>query len=182
MIGRTIARIEESPTDPKYGDTRDDTLLIHFTDGTALRVEGHSHEDVSLSFEIESPRELCARRNAAVGRREKARLRRLQREEWLSITCDERAERKARYEARLSAEGRGLRNIVSAEMHDALLDMYVSSNRMLWGDAERVVRLRCKNCGDRQCPNAPTKTLPAEPYKPAFWQSTVTIPVKPKLN
>jgi hypothetical protein len=175
FAGKIVARIEESPADPKYGTHSDDTLLIHFTDGTALRVEGSSYEEVSLSFGAESRVDIMARQRAAAGQREKKRLARLQREEWLSISCDERAARKAKARDKASSD-----TLVSLELREAMESLYIDHGRMLYGQGPRAIRQRCPNCGERQCENAPVKEYPADPgYAPDFSWSTFTIAVEP---
>lgn len=91
VTGKTIARIQTDPTDQFGQDS--DWLLIHFTDGTALRVSGSSYEEVSLGYDFVDRDFVRTEARMAQGHREKERVVRLKREEWSALTNDERAER-----------------------------------------------------------------------------------------
>lgn len=157
-IGKTIARIDESPRDPEYGGEDHGTVLIYFTDGTALKIEGSSYEEVSQHLEPLSQADV-RRRNAQVqGQREQARLDRLRRQEWLSVSCDERVRRRA---ARKPSKF-GL--LMDETMADSMIDLMLSQRRMFYGESEPLtVRTPCPRCRERACENAGTKTYPAQP-------------------
>jgi hypothetical protein len=169
MRNKTIAWIDETPSSPEHVGEARGTLLIHFTDGSALKIEGYSHEEVDLGVEPLSSEEV-RRRNAAVqGQREKARLGRLQRQEWLSVSCDER---KRRRDARRAAQSPWA---LLMDVEAAMLDNIFASSRMLHGGGPRTVRLRCPRCGERQCENAPVKEYAEAPS--LFGGLTVSIPI-----
>lgn len=159
MNGKTIARIEMQPTDPEYGYARDDTVLIHFTDGTALKIAGSSYEEVSQDVESLTREEIAAWTRAAMGRREQERLSTLRRQEWLAISCEERAERRAKEQA-----DRGpFAMLMNSVYQESLAELLRDSNRMLYGQEARVVKHPCVKCGDYDCPNAKSHTEPARP-------------------
>lgn len=169
FIGKTIASIDEEPRDPKYGGEDRGTLLIHFTDGSALHVAGHSYEDVDLSLNALSPEDVRRRQAGVQGQRENARMERLQREEWLSLSCEQRAERKA--EAKSSGHA-----LIMRDLFDGLQeDMIRSYQRMVFSDKPMTLRKRCPRCGERMCPNAPTEEIPASP-NPLWGGFTAVIP------
>jgi hypothetical protein len=151
MIGKTIAWIDESPRDPDYGGEDRGTIIIHFTDGGALKVEGWSHEGVDMNLEELSSEDVRRRSLAVQGQREKARLGRLKRQEWLSVSCDERKRRNAAQDKRGSF-------LLSDVYLDAYSDMIIAANRQLYGQPVKV-RMICRNCGERSCENAPTKMI-----------------------
>jgi hypothetical protein len=170
-IGKTVKRIEEGPTG-EYGYVEHDTVVIHFTDGTALKVEGSSYEDVSQSVTVLGRREVNALAHAAQGRRETARIDRLKRQEWLSISCEERGERKRAREAKMSPIAMVMRDTFMG----AIADQIHASNRMFFGDRpERRVRQPCENCAECLCPNAPVKIIPAQKGIDPTAQYTVRV-------
>jgi hypothetical protein len=171
MIGKTIAWIDESPRDPEYGGEDSGTLLIHFTDGSALKIEGFSHEDVDLGVEPLTSEEVRRRNVKVQGQREKARLGRLQRQEWLSVSCDER---KRRRDAR-RAKSSSMSLLMNDEIADALFDNMLASSRMLYGSGSRTVRLRCPRCGERQCENAPVKEYAEAPSMFTGWSASIPL-------
>lgn len=175
--GKTIAWIDENPTDPKYGGDDEGTLIIHFTDGTALQVEGHSYESVSMSTEPMSQEDVRRRALAVQGQREQTRLKRDQRAEWLSITCDERTARIEAREAKMGPLALAMRETFAGAYADLIRD----SNRMFWGDQpERRYRVACKRCRERQCENATEKVVPAQ--KGFDWKTaTFSVQVEPGL-
>lgn len=174
--GKTVARIEEQPTG-EDGRREDETVLIHFTDGTALKIEGGSYEAVSQSVDLLDRAEVNEWQRRAMGRRETERLERLQRQEWLSISCEERGERKRAREAKMSPIARVMRD----EWGGAMVDMMLAQSRLLYGvDEKQQIVKACENCGERECPNATVEYIEARPprngaFKPDFRQFEIKI-------
>lgn len=176
--GKTIAWIDENPADPEYGGDDEGTLIIHFTDGTALKIEGHSYDPVSLSPEPMSQEDVRRRALAVQGQREQKRLKNLERQEWLAVSCDERAARVAAREAKMSPFARLIRDTYV----DAYAGLLQDSNRMVYGDQpERRYRVPCTRCHERSCENATEKVAPAQ--KGFDWKgatfSVQTVSLKP---
>jgi hypothetical protein len=92
MIGKTVARIQQGQVE--CGSE----MTVHFTDGTALRIEGHSYEDVSLSQTPLSATDVRRLAREAQGRREQERVARLTAE----VRRREFAAERERAEAELS--------------------------------------------------------------------------------
>lgn len=128
-IGKTVARIEESPTDPKYHYGRDDTILIHFTDGTALLVSGSSYEEVSLYDNDLTAEEVRQWQRAAQGRREAERLTRLERSAWDALSDEERAAKLAARRAKMHPFAREMEDTLGGLAHDLAPAM----NRAVFG-------------------------------------------------
>lgn len=165
--GRVVARVDDRPPDPDRGYPRDDMVVIHFTDGSALEVQGSSYEEVSQSCALLSPADVRRRAQVAAGRREEKRLERLQRDEWRAISCDERAARNAAKP--------------SDPLRDAIESLWINTSMLTLG--ERKVRERCPRCRERFCENAPVRVIPADPgYAPAFSWQHFTIDVKPSAK
>ena len=141
-IGRTIARIEPEP----LGDL--DAVLIHFTDGTGL-IAYAGNADVLNHAEVRA----YARR--AQGQREQRRLRRLQREEWLAISCAERVARKEAARERMDI------------LERAIVDMFAEESRRWSFFGLRQTSITCERCGERECENTitvePSEDLPQFP-------------------
>lgn len=170
--GKTVARIEESPTRPG-SEQSDDTVLIHFTDGTALVVAGSSYEEVSQSVGLLDYAETRKWAAAAAGRREAERLSRLRREEHLAVSCQERARRR---EARRAEQKDWL---FSEGMENWLINDILRTPSLIGGD--RTIHLPCETCGERQCPNAPTevvRSLAGRKLSYGAGGMTITIPTR----
>lgn len=165
MLGKTIARVDRKPD----GGDSDDAVVLHFSDGSALRVVGHSYEEVSLSLDELAPADVRRAALRRQGERENQRLERLRRQEWLAQSCEVRAVRR---------DARRRQSPFSVMMDDTMqgmmLDMVMGSGRF-YGAPERTVRLPCAKCGERLCENAPTKTYPAIPEPPLFGGITVEM-------
>lgn len=144
-IGKTVARVEIGTTDPKYGWEREDTVLIHFTDGTALSVTGSSHEEVSQYAGMIGPEEIRAYARAAQGRRERERQQRLQRAAWMALPCEERGRQRAEREAKMGWLERGMLGWLG-DGHGYLL-------------TPSRYRVLCPVCREAACEN--TETVPA---------------------
>ena len=177
MIGKTIARVIERPTDREHGYERDDTLLIVFTDGTALEVSGSSYEEVSLGWAERTAEDVRAYEQAAAGRREAERVKRLEAEALRAMTCEERTERKRAREERMGAEGRAFANFEQS----MLLDMMRDANRTLFGvgdDLDKTIKGFCPNCGAQYCENAPD--VPVYSQRGGLFCKTgeITIPIR----
>lgn len=180
-VGKTVARIEESPT-RQGGYQSDDTVLIHFTDGTALSIAGSSYEEVSQSVRPLDSSEVREWAAAAQGRRERDRLRRLKRAEHLAASCDERARRR---QARRAATKDAL---IPGVLEDLLVtDMMLDAARWSGGlyiekaDLDKTIKGPCERCGERQCENAPDIPVwgPARRSdSPFFAAGTIKIPVR----
>lgn len=153
--GKTIARIDTEPIDADYGGIDHGTVLIYFTDGTALRIEGHSYESVDLELTDLTSDDLATRVAKVEQRLAEESERQHKREEWMALSCDERAARRVNEQA----EVRGLRPIMNDAYEGVLTDMMVSMARQLHGAPSSTVRLPCANCGERRCENAPTKPV-----------------------
>lgn len=154
VLGKTIARIDENPRDPDYGGEDHGSVILYFTDGTALHIEGHSYESVDLSLEPLSGADVRARNAQVQGQRERARLGRLKRQEWMAVSCEERQRRRVATEATRGP----FALMMGKAMQDNYTDAMLASCRQVYG-ASRAVRLPCENCGERACENAPTKRV-----------------------
>lgn len=174
--GKTIERIDSEPIDPEYGGVDRGTVIVYFTDGTALEIEGHSYEEVDLSLTGLNTDDLAEREVKVSERLVEQRERERERAEWLALSCDERAAQRRAALAKQSP----VHAAMSSMMADATTDMLAASRRLCGGD-EMTVRLPCPRCGERQCENAPTRTLPAiEPSPP--WSNMATFPVAIKVE
>lgn len=108
VAGKTVARIEVGPA--SHDGPQDDIVLVHFTDGTALSVRGSSYEEVGQSVCLLASDEVRRSQRAAMGWRERERLRRLRRAEWLAASCEERGRRRSEERARMHPLERGIRD------------------------------------------------------------------------
>jgi hypothetical protein len=143
LAGKAVDRIERDAPSPHTGEADGSRLLLHFTDGTALEIVGGGGDcDGWINDALLSSDDLAARRRKseeyAADQRAKAR----EREEWMALTCEERAARR----------------VPEPEFEGLYGNLLYESMLALW-PGERTIKLRCPECGETACPNAPTKTV-----------------------
>lgn len=126
--GKTIARIEEGPYS-RYGHRDYGTVLIHFTDGTALKVEGFSHEEVDQSLSEVGRDEIRRMQRASMGEREKRRQLRLKRQAFDALPEEEKERIRQERLARMDP----MQRVLHQHYKDFIEDQIKNMNRQLFG-------------------------------------------------
>lgn len=161
-IGKTVLHIEREPVDPEYLSKDSGTVLVHFTDGSALKVEGASYESVTLHDEVIDAN---AVRSYGAARREfafKNARAAAKQAKWLAMTCEQRCRRIAKRESKRATTSAG--HMLSWVFQDSIKDMMMQQNRMLFGAPAARMRVNpCLACGERECENAERTLVPADP-------------------
>jgi len=157
LDGKTIRYVKLSPPSPHDGRPDKSRLHLHCTDGTVVEIQGGGDDvDDWVGMEILTADELRDRdakqreHELAQAERDRARA------AWLALTCDQRAAERDR--RRQEKPDTLLMGDAMAEWVDSMLER----QSHLYDQPERTVRRRCSACGERECPNAPTRVIPAQ--------------------
>lgn len=104
-------------------------------------------------------------RHKAADHERKQEEARIKRREWMALSCEER-------EAEIAKRREPLDLLVGDGMISMIEDLYRPTFSFS-AQPERTVRDRCPKCRERECPNAPTRTLPATPGLTGAWNATI---------
>jgi hypothetical protein len=165
--GKIVERLETRPADPDSGYPRDDALILHFTDGTALEIVGSSYEECSLNSNTLTPSDLLARESKRAEHEAEQAKRAQERADWLALTCEERTARRPTDSAYL---------MTGSVYHSMALGLLKQQNPFM-DEPERTIKHPCTHCGETECPNARTETIPASPG--LDWGKTKIIATQP---
>ncbi len=79
---------------------------------------------------------------------------------WLALTCEQRSA--ARERRRQESHRRGDFMPLLDDAVAGWIESTLEQQCGLYDQPERTVRRRCSACGERECPNAPTRVIPAQ--------------------
>lgn len=159
LSGKTVERVETPTPSPYDGRADESRIVLHLTDGSAVELIGSGDDcDDWIEARALSHSEQLERAHIAADHEREQEEAAIKRREWMALSCEERqAER-----ARRDAERKPGDLLVEGAMFSMLEDFYRPS--WSWHDQpERTVRDRCPKCRERECPNAPTRVIPAQP-------------------
>jgi len=144
--GKTISSIQENAPNPHTGRPGQSIMLLHFTDGTALGINGGGDDcDDWISHELLTSEQVHKRAQLAQKHKDDLAEQTRKREAWMALTCEQRAQR----QPKPSTD-----NLLLDEQwrRYALEDLARSVG-------STQVNLPCTKCGETQCSNAPTRQL-----------------------
>lgn len=157
LDGKTIERVETSPPSPYDGSPDDSRLVLYLSDGSMVEITGGGDEcDDWISAQELTPAEQAKRLLKAAEHKAKVEEQREERRVWLALTCEQRQAELAKRKP----------DILSSLIDPVYFDMIARQLEQgtTWdGTPERTVRDRCPKCRERECPNAPTRIIPAKP-------------------
>lgn len=140
--GKTVARIEEKPPSELGGSPDPSTVLIHFTDGTALEIQSSSYEEADQCVSTLSADEIARRQALGRSYQHRQERRASKRREWMALTCEERA------------ACIGQPPPIAVEMRKNLYGQIFSLNKLGYGDKDAAILRWCDKCYETECPNA----------------------------
>jgi hypothetical protein len=157
LDGKTIRCVEEDATSPVDGRDDESRLVIYCTDGTAIEIKGGGDDcDEWVSFAELTDDDLAERAYAKVERERAEDDRAHKRAAWLALSCEDRAIERERKQ----------RESPPSAIHNAMMHYFASMYKRsapLYPEPEHTVRDPCEHCGERECPNATERVIPASP-------------------
>jgi hypothetical protein len=169
FAGKTVERVESPMPSPYDGRPDESRFALHFTDGSVVEIHGSGSDmDGYVQANELSRDEQLERAHKAVDAERKQEETRIKRKEWMALSCEER-------EAEI-AKRRASRKPLDLLVEDGMMSMIEDFYRPIFSftaQPERVVRDLCPKCRERECPNAPTRTLPATRGLTGPWTATI---------
>lgn len=154
MEGKMVGLVETPIPNPYDGSPDESRIVLHFTDGTSVEIKGGGDDcDDWVEIEALSHSEQLERAHKAVDYEREQEEGRIKRREWIALSCEER-------KAKLAERKPG-----DLIMEDAMLSMLNDSfepRATFYDQPERTVHDPCPKCRERECPNAPTRVIPAK--------------------
>lgn len=169
FLGKTVERVESPMPSPCDGRPDESRFALHFTDGSVVEIHG-SGSDMDEYVEVNalSHDEQLERAGKAADHERAREEAHLKREAWMALSCEEREAELAKRRASMTLSQRGLENITLGMMRELYEPTFSFS-----AQPERTVRDPCPKCRERECPNAPTRTLPATRGLTGAWNATI---------
>lgn len=154
LTGKTIQSVQD-PAPGDDGAPDGSRLILHFTDGTHVMLEGDDY----LSVSALTNDDLEALRTKQAEHEQKEQDRKAERNRWLALTCEQRQARLITRRASESPSQKMMRTIIRDDLRRA--------NEVSWwidGGKARTVKDPCDKCEETACPNAQTRQIP--PFTP----------------
>lgn len=169
FLGKTVERVESPMPSPYDGRPDESRFALHFTDGSVVEIHGSGSDmDECVEANELSHSEQLERSHKAADHEREQEEAKLKREAWMALTCEER-------EAEI-AKRRAGRKPLDLLVEDGMISMIEELYRPTFSflaQPERTVRDPCPKCRERECPNAPTRTLPATRGLTGAWNATI---------
>lgn len=158
LIGKTVERVETPVPSPYNGRPDESRIALYFTDGTVVEVKGGGDDcDGWVEVESFSHSEQLERAHKAVDYERGIEESHIKRREWMALSC---GERQATLTQRRAEQKPG--NLLMEGAMLSMLTDFLEPRITFFDQPGRVVRDPCPKCRERECPNAPTRTIPAK--------------------
>lgn len=169
FAGKTVERVESPLPSPFDGRPDESRFALHFTDGSVVEIHGSGSDmdECVEANELSRDEQLERAHKAADHEREQEEAR-IKRKEWMALSCEEREAEIAKRRSSMTLSQRGLENALGMWLRDLCEPEFSFTAR-----PERTVHDPCPKCRERECPNAPTRTLPATPGLTGAWTATI---------
>lgn len=164
FLGKTVERVESPMPSPYDGRPDESRFALHFTDGSVVEIHGSEYVEANTLSHSE---QLERAHKAADHEREQEEAK-IKRREWMALSCEEREAEIAKRRSSMTPSQRGFEDITLGMLRDLYEPTFSFS-----AQPERTVHDPCPKCRERECPNAPTRTLPATPGLTGAWNATI---------
>lgn len=169
FLGKTVERVESPMPSPYDGRPDESRFALHFTDGSVVEIHGSGSDmDECVEANTLSHDEQLERAHKAADAERKTAEAKLKREAWMALSCEEREAEIAKRRSSMTPSQRGFEDITLGMLRELYEPTFIFS-----AQPERTVRDPCPKCGERECPNAPARTLPATRGLTGAWTASV---------